>query len=132
MSYWELYYHLVWSTKRKLPLITPALEPLLYSAIEHKCAELGCSLRAIGGMPDHIHLLVSIPPSISLAEFVRQVKGFSSRRAGEGFQWQAEYGAFTVSKRNLSAITEYVENQHAHHNQGHLYLSHEPPDDHPL
>jgi putative transposase len=129
MPYCLLYYHLVWSTKRKYPLITPDLEPAIYNAISQKCEDMGGTLYAIGGMVDHVHLLVSIPPTIPVAEFVSRVKGFSSHQAGDEFQWQAEYAAFSVSKRSLSAIIGYIQNQQKHHRQGLIYPNYEPPDE---
>lgn len=74
MSHYELYYYLVWSTKKRRPLITPALEPVLHEGITEKCEALGGTLHAIGGMPNHVHLLVSIPVTIAAMEFVRRVK----------------------------------------------------------
>jgi putative transposase len=122
--YTELYLHLVWSTYDRLPLITPELQPRLYASIAHHCAELGAKVEAIGGICDHVPLLVRFPATISISEFVGKVKGGTSHfvthvvQSREPFRWQGGYGAFTVSKRNLAAVRDYVLDQEARHSQG--------------
>ncbi|MEO1623137.1 MAG: IS200/IS605 family transposase, partial [Cyanobacteria bacterium J06632_3] len=78
MSLWKLYYHLVWSTHERLPLITPKREAALYRYCNNKADALGAHLYAIDGIDNHVHLIVSIPPKIAIAEFVRRIKGSSS------------------------------------------------------
>jgi putative transposase len=120
MTLWKTYYHLVWATHNRLPLITTASEPELYSYITRKSKTLDCPLHAIGGMADHIHLVVSIPPRLSTAEFVKHVKGSSSRfmnRAvlNQEFAWQQEYGVFSLGGKQLEQAIAYVNNQKQHH-----------------
>jgi putative transposase len=79
MSLWKLYYHFVWATYQRLPLITPVLEEPLYQFIRQKTDELGGYVHAIGGISDHAHLIVSIPPSIALSHYAEGIKGSSSR-----------------------------------------------------
>jgi putative transposase len=125
--YTELYLHLVWSTYDRLPLITPELQPRLYASLAHHSAALGAKVEAIGGICDHVHLLVRFPTTISIAEFVGKVKGATSHfvthvlRSPEPFKWQGGYGAFTVSKRNLGAVRDYVLDQEARHRVGRIY-----------
>ena len=118
-AHWELYYHIVWATKGRQELITPLREGTIFNAIRQQAEEQGGDVLAIGGMPDHVHVVTTIPPSIAPAEFVRKLKGYSSRVAnlddGEQFEWQTGYGIFTVSKRNLKMAVEYVEKQKEHH-----------------
>ena len=64
MAFWRLYYHLVWATKNREPLIRPAIEERLYAYLVHKAAELGAYVYAVHGWTDHIHLIVAIPPSM--------------------------------------------------------------------
>ena len=133
MPYHRLNYHLVWSTKKKQPLLTPENASTLRAAVGEKCANLDALLQAIGGASDHLHLVVAIPPTIAVAEFVRQVKGFSSyqiNREFEGtFAWQSEYGAFTLGKHGLPRAIAYVQNQAEHHATGRIFKSVEPPDE---
>ena len=77
-TYTELYYHLVWRTKESEPFITEALEPHLYAYIRSRCAALGVFVHALDGVSDHAHLACSIPPSLSIAELLKQLKGSSS------------------------------------------------------
>ncbi|WP_372743784.1 IS200/IS605 family transposase [Nostoc sp. C052] len=78
MSLWRLYYHIAWATKERQLLITSDKETDLYNYIIDKSNSLNCRLHAIGGIEDHIHLVVSIPPTIAIAEFVKKIKGSSS------------------------------------------------------
>ena len=76
-------------------------------------------------MPDHVHLAVSIPPSVSLSDFMHQIKGASSRLLRESggfreFYWQPEYGAISFHEDLLPKITSYVLNQRQHHSENQL------------
>jgi putative transposase len=86
MAMWGLYYHLVWATKERQLLISPAKETELYSYIIGKADTINCILHAIGGRENHIHLIVSIPPTQSIAEFVKNIKGSSSRYLNQTLQ----------------------------------------------
>ena len=70
MPYWKLFYHVVWGTKHRLPLIDPAWEKDLYGYIRGKATALECIPHAMGGMPDHIHVAISIPPKLSVATMI--------------------------------------------------------------
>ena len=78
MPYWKLYYHFIWGTKNRLPLIGSSLEPELYRTIAAKVQALDGFVHAIGGMEGHAHLAVSIPPKLAPAKFIGNVKGKSS------------------------------------------------------
>jgi REP element-mobilizing transposase RayT len=123
----ELYLHCVWATWDRLPLITTGAEPGLYRAIHAKCDELKCPCLAIGGMPDHIHVLVRLHATVSVADLLKEVKGTSSHlithvtQPGEFFKWQGGYGAFTVGKADAPAVTAYVEHQKQHHAEHELW-----------
>jgi putative transposase len=127
----ELYLHLVWSTWRRHPFITPDLQQRLYGSLAHQAAELGADVMAIGGMPDHVHMLVRFPTTIAVSDFVRRLKGASSHlvthvmRWPEPFKWQGGYGAFTVSKRHVPVVRDYVLNQEARHRDGTTHPSFE-------
>lgn len=121
MSYWRLFYHVVWGTKNRLPLIDPTWEKDLYGYIWGKATALECIPHAINGMPDHIHVAISIPPKLSVATLIGQLKGASSHRINEiyvsdnSFAWQSEYGVLSFSEKTLSTIVGYVQNQKKHH-----------------
>ena len=125
-TYTELYCHVVWATWEREPLITPDIEPRVYAAIAAKCRALGAEPLAIGGLPDHVHLLVRFPSSLALAKLVQEVKGASSHlvthelRPGKFFKWQKGYGAFPVSREAVPRVAAYVREQKARHARGAL------------
>jgi putative transposase len=88
---------------------------------------------ALGGIEDHVHLLVRIPTTLSVAQLVKQVKGATSHLVTHGmggcgtFKWQGGYGAFTVSKRNVPLVREYVLQQERHHSESTVARGCEPP-----
>ncbi|MFH7027728.1 MAG: IS200/IS605 family transposase [Heteroscytonema crispum UTEX LB 1556] len=125
MSLWQLYYHLVWATKQRQPLIKLDKEPELYNYIIGKSHALNCIVHAIGGMEGHIHLVVSIPPTMAISEFVKKIKGSSSyylnhtnTATSEKFAWQEGYGVFSLGSKQLEQAVNYVKNQKIHHLQG--------------
>jgi len=119
--YTQLYVHLVWATWDRQPLITPVLEPRIYAAIAEKCRELKCLPLAVGGVEDHMHLLVRFHPTTAIATLVKEVKGMSSHLVTHVilpesfFKWQGAYGAFTVRKSEVPSVKAYIENQKKHH-----------------
>ncbi|MFG6104500.1 IS200/IS605 family transposase [Leptothoe sp. EHU-05/26/07-4] len=124
MSLWQLYYHLVWATKNREPLITEAHEQLLYPDIRSRADRLGCISYAIGGTEDHIHLILSIPPNLAITEVVKQLKGGSSYTLNQRvpiadkFRWQKEYGVFSLGRKQLDRAVKYVRHQKEHHKVG--------------
>ncbi|WKZ35401.1 MAG: IS200/IS605 family transposase [Anaerolineales bacterium] len=126
MPYWKLYYHFVWGTKNRLPLITPILEPELYRAIAAKAKDMGGFVHGLGGVEDHVHLAVSIPPKLAPAKFIGDVKGNSSHFVNHvikpdfEFYWQDEYGVLSFGEKNLPAVVRYIHDQKGHHADGTL------------
>ena len=126
MPYWQLYYHLVWSTKNRDPLLTPRVERVIYGFLQAKAIGLEATVFALGGTEDHVHLVASIPPKIAVARFVGQVKAVASTRYNKAhpdapFFWQSEYGAFSFDPKRLPNYVDYVRGQKAHHAQGPVY-----------
>ena len=123
MPYWKTYYHLVTATAHREPLINELREPIIYRAIEDCCRRYEMPLYAIGGIADHIRIVVSIPPSLSISKAVQYIKGNSSRVVNEalqdaGFGRQTEYGIETFAERHLDVVCRYVTNQKTHHANG--------------
>jgi REP element-mobilizing transposase RayT len=120
-SYTQLYLHCVWATWDRLPLITPEVETPLYTVIAGKCREFSCTPLAIGGIDDHIHVLVRLSPKIAVARLIGEMKGVSSHavthaiRPPHFFKWQRSYGAFTISQRSVSQVCAYILAQKSHH-----------------
>ena len=73
MAYWQLFYHVVWATRRREPAIGAGLEPGLYAYLGDKALELGVTLHAVGGVEDHAHVVLSIPPRLAVAACVGQL-----------------------------------------------------------
>lgn len=120
-TYTNLLFHIVFSTKNRLPLITSEIEAELYPYISGICKHKGAKLLIANGMSDHVHLLVQLKPSILLADFVRDVKANTSKWLNEEklklkkFGWQDGYSAFTVSKSQIEKVFEYIRDQKEHH-----------------
>jgi putative transposase len=110
--------HVVFSTKNRQNLIPVDLRPRLRAYIVGICDNFGVLVHAVGGTGDHLHLLLQIPPVLSLSKVILTIKSNSSRWArqeGAKFLWQDGYGAFSVSHSVRSTVVKYIENQEAHH-----------------
>jgi len=120
MMYWRLFYHIVWTTKHREPLIDAQLASPLHNSLAAKGTSLGALVHAVGGMEDHVHLVASVPPTMALFEFIRNLKGSSSHFANHElslpgpFRWQAEYGIVSFDGRLLDKVVQYVKNQQQH------------------
>jgi REP element-mobilizing transposase RayT len=117
----NLLYHVVFSTKDREPIITSKLREELYRYLGGIVkGEEGTSLQ-IGGMSDHVHLVLKLKPVHSISEFMRKVKGNSSKwinemhGQGRRFSWQEGYGAFSISPSQLNHVIQYVKRQEEHH-----------------
>ncbi|HEY3332189.1 MAG TPA: IS200/IS605 family transposase [Capsulimonadaceae bacterium] len=119
-SHVELYAHIVWTTSGCEPTITSTVQPVVYSAIEHECTKLGVALLAIGGIEDHVHILVQMPHSVMVPILMQRAKGVSARVANElpggpTLLWQRGYGAFSISRWDVERVARYIANQRRHH-----------------
>ena len=123
MPYWQLFYHIVWTTKNRLPLLTPEVEPVIYGFLRSKAIGLGATLFALNGVADHVHMVAAIPPRIAVAKFIGQVKAVASTKFNKSglsdasFFWQEEYGVFSFDGKRLPNCIAYVERQKEHHAQ---------------
>ena len=104
-----------------MPLLKEHMEADVYAYITKVCADDGCELIAIGGMPDHIHVLVNFSNTLSISEFLRHVKGGTSRLINAtldpdaNFAWQRGYAVFSISKSDIGSTQKYILNQKQHH-----------------
>ena len=120
-AYTQNYYHAVFSTRGRAELITPDLEDRLYPFVGGIVRDLRCTLIAINGTPDHVHLLVRYRADLAHSDLIRHVKARSSKWVHEtfpalaDFAWQEGYGGFTVSASATDAVAAYVREQKAHH-----------------
>ena len=113
--------HFIFSTRLRVPQITPEIEGDLHAYLGGIVRELGGVALCINGMDDHVHLLVRMPSTHSLADLARLIKTNLSRWVHErwpqrkSFGWQTGYGAFSVSESGQNAVREYIPHQQQHH-----------------
>jgi len=118
----EIYLHLVFATKGRLPTLRdPDLRAATHAYLAGACQNLGCPALRIGGVEDHVHIACRFSRTITLADFLRELKRQSARwlKARDSslaeFQWQDGYGAFSVSPSHLPALLVYITHQEKHH-----------------
>ncbi len=120
-NYTQLYVHCVWVTWDRLPMITPEIQTAVYAEIIHQCRQLKSTAISVGGVVDHVHLLVNIPPTVCISDLMKAIKGSSSHLVNnviqprKFFKWQGGYGAFSVSHQHIDRIANYIRNQPDHH-----------------
>ncbi len=121
MSYVSANFHCVFSAKERRPIITPALRERLWPFLGGIARENRMKAIEVGGVADHVHLLLSLPATLSVSKALQLIKGGSSKWIHESFPdqrlfaWQEGYGAFSVSASKLEEIARYIRNQEAHH-----------------
>jgi putative transposase len=119
-TYLSLYYHLVFSTKNRAPIIDPTWSERLHKYLAGTITGLNGFTEAIGGVNDHVHLLVRLKATHCLADVLRELKKSSSTWVHEqiglsSFAWQDGYAAFTVGATSILAVETYIANQCEHH-----------------
>jgi REP element-mobilizing transposase RayT len=113
--------HCVFSTKERRRLINPELQQRLWPYLGGIARENKMKMRAVGGMEDHVHTLISIPSTLSIAKAIQLLKGNSSKWIHETFPeqrlfgWQEGYGAFSISVSGVEDTVSYIKNQKEHH-----------------
>ena len=120
-SFNKIWIHAIWATKERLPLLHQNSEQKVYQFIAEQLRELGCPVRIINGMPDHIHCLFLLNPQKSIADVIKQIKGSSSHYINENniipdkFSWQTGYAAYSVSESVVEKVFQYIKSQKEHH-----------------
>jgi len=123
VSYVSSYFHCVFSTKGRERIITPELRDRLWPFLGGIARQNKMKAIEIGGVEDHVHILLSLPATIPISKALQLLKGGSSKWVHENFPeqrlfaWQEKYGAFSVSVSQLNHVVEYIENQPEHHRQ---------------
>ncbi|MBI2618907.1 MAG: IS200/IS605 family transposase [Ignavibacteriales bacterium] len=122
--YAQLFYHFVWTTKNREPIIDAECETALNDIIRSKAVELNLDIVEVGGTEDHIHVLLQANQTISPSTIAKHLKGVSSHfinhrlyvdTSSKSFYWQDGYGVVSVSPRAVSTVARYVRNQKEHH-----------------
>ena len=111
--------HFIFSTRLRQPIISPEVIAPLHAYIGGIVRHARCVPLAVGGAADHVHVLVGLSRSITLARLVYEIKTASSAcarsTAGGDFHWQTGYAAFSVGPRGIAAAVNYVKNRAEHH-----------------
>ena len=114
-----VYIHLVFSTKERRPFLhDTTVRDALHSYLGGISKQLECPPIRIGGIEDHVHILVKLPPTITVSDFLEKLKANTSKWAKSvrrGFGWQEGYSAFTVSESQVNRVRRYIQNQREHH-----------------
>jgi putative transposase len=120
-TYTALHYHLVFSTHNREKWLHQAQEEQIWAYLGGIARNHQMKPLSIGGVEDHVHLLVGIPPTLAVSTSLQKLKGISSHWLKQEFSnfrhfgWQDGYGAFTVSQSNLELVAEYIRKQRTHH-----------------
>jgi REP element-mobilizing transposase RayT len=120
-TYSNLLYHLIFSTKNRIPLISESLRPELYAYMGGIVRAEGATLLEIGGISDHVHLLAKLKPTKAVSELLGRVKAKSSKWVNERkanlrkFGWQDGYAAFSVSESQITSVQRYIRDQPRRH-----------------
>jgi REP element-mobilizing transposase RayT len=120
-SYTQLYYHIVFSTKNREPMMDRALRERLFAFIGGGIRDEGGTAMIVNGSEDHVHILARLRADRALSDVLRNIKAFSSGWVHKDFPnlnefaWQTGYSAFTVSRSQLDIVRRYIENQEDHH-----------------
>jgi REP element-mobilizing transposase RayT len=120
-TFTQIYVQVVFAVNGRESLISPSFKETLFKYIGGTMRNANQKLIAINGMPDHIHILVGLRPTVAISDLVKDIKVASSRfindkRLVRGrFSWQEGFGAFSYSQSNLSKVALYIENQQSHH-----------------
>lgn len=121
--YSELHIHAVWHTIGNRPLLTPAIEMQVHAYFRQKCKETrGVIIRAIGGVADHVHIALTIPPTLTISDFVGRLKGGSSYEVNHTnptkdklLEWQTGYGVLSFGTKDIPWVVDYIQRQKEHH-----------------
>jgi putative transposase len=120
-TYTALFYHIIFSTKNRVSFLMPEIEQRVWEYIGGVARKHQMIALQVGGMADHIHVLVMAPPTLAPSNIAKFLKGNSSKWIHEEFPrlshfaWQEGYGGFTVSKSSLPIVIQYIQNQFEHH-----------------
>ena len=124
----DVFIHFVWTTYRRESWLVPELETPIYRCLAQQVAHCGCRVWGIGGLADHVHLLVCMSAVTTCSQLMKQAKATSSAMArdltnGNCLGWQDNYAAFSVSCSDLDAVSNYIRFQKERHAAGKLWRS---------
>lgn len=124
--YSEINLHVVWHTKNSSPLLTPTVEPVAHRVLTKRIVETpGVFVHEIGGTETHVHLAVTVLPTLTISEWIGQLKGGTAHDVNKQIgkrqkvlQWQAGYGVVSFGTGDREWVKSYIRNQRQHHSRG--------------
>ena len=122
-SFNKIWIHAIWATKKRMPIIDTKSEKLIHEFMYKQFKEIGCPVRIINGMPDHVHCLFLLSPKKSISQVIKQIKGSSSHYINgqnlntNKFSWQTGYAAYSVCESQLEKVFQYIKSQKQHHSK---------------
>ncbi len=120
-SYTTIWLHVIFSTKDRMPLISPRVEKEIHDHLREQLKELECPVRIINGMPDHVHLLFLLNPNRAVTDVMKQIKGNTSHWINQEniirdkFAWQTGYAVYSVSQSQVRRVFQYIQHQKERH-----------------
>ena len=122
-TYHQVYIQAVFAVKYRESTISPIWKDTLFSVLGQLVTETGCRSMIVNGVEDHVHCLIGLKPTVSIAELMQSVKAKSSKYVNEEqlskkrFKWQEGYGVFSYSQSHVETVYDYVLNQEKHHKE---------------
>jgi len=124
----EIHLHLTWHTKNSAKVLVDEVESRLHRYIRQRALQTdGVIVHAIGGVEDHIHLAVSVPPTLNISEWIGELKGASAHFINheicncKTLEWQTGYGVVSFGTKDLPWVVQYVRDQKEHHARGSIH-----------
>ncbi|MFH1110651.1 MAG: IS200/IS605 family transposase [Planctomycetota bacterium] len=123
--YSEIHLHVTWHTKGNVPVLVDTVEVQLHRYLHRRTAQTeGVVVHAIGGVADHLHLGVTIPPTLNLSDWIGELKGASAHFINheicnrKTLEWQTGYGVVSFGTKDLPWVVQYIQQQKEHHARG--------------
>ncbi|MBI5762209.1 MAG: IS200/IS605 family transposase [Planctomycetes bacterium] len=123
-AYCEINLHITWHVKDNTPVLIDSIENRCHHYLRHRALQTsGVIVHEVGGMPDHVHLAVSLPPTLLISEWIGELKGASSHYINSKIAnrkvlaWQTGYGVVSFGSKDLPWVVSYIRNQKEHHAQ---------------
>jgi putative transposase len=127
--YSKINLHVTWHTILSRPLLTPTIEPATHKYLRQRMIDTpGVFVHEIGGIETHVHIAMTVPPTLTISEYIGQLKGASSHYVNHTnptkdklLEWQSGYGVVSFGTKDLDWVKEYIRNQKEHHRIGRAF-----------
>jgi len=123
--YSEIHLHMTWHTSGNAPVLTDTVEAQAHRCLAHKALQTeGVLVHQVGGIENHVHMAVTIPPTLLIADWIGKLKGGSSYYINQDIcnrkvlEWQTGYGVVSFGTKDLPWVVDYIRKQKEHHQRG--------------